>query len=404
MEPDGWVRGGPDGARCQCFLGRHETALAQGEHSDFSWDGQERAGRSHTVGGCAIRHETSFTGLKSMHEQAKGVGLDMRVKANPGKDWYPKSKFGMVGLIWFRAAFEHGVVDYGRQEFGDEIQRAMAGHMWKQLHECDEEAAIERFACLISSQEPRQQVEGILGELFSSPAFNSSQSVYGRCSIEAQMGYVLDRYSGYRQEPAELRVLATVLQGSEIEYSVLVSCPSDQEVEISIAETPDSHRRKDGGVVTRLVQELPIWEGLADAGDSYVWQVRSTGTSHRRVEEGGELGMYVPTVPSRRLWEGLHFAFLMPNNSHLVLEKANVKVRMVDFNCADGVCPSPQGMGERDSVVNEWIADTMGGPVHQNSCLLYTSDAADEEDSVDLGGRRIIKKKKQKKDEGDEFN
>ena len=26
------------------------------------------------------------------------------------------------------------------------------------------------------------------------------------------------------------------------------------------------------------------------------------------------------------------------------------------------------------------------------NCLLYTSDAADEEDSVDLGGRRIIKK------------
>ena len=27
-------------------------------------------------------------------------------------------------------------------------------------------------------------------------------------------------------------------------------------------------------------------------------------------------------------------------------------------------------------------------------CLLYTSDAADERTSVDLGGRRIIKKKK----------
>src|SRR5665648_1200926 len=26
-----------------------------------------------------------------------------------------------------------------------------------------------------------------------------------------------------------------------------------------------------------------------------------------------------------------------------------------------------------------------------SACLLYTSDAADEEDSVDLGGRRIIK-------------
>ena len=30
----------------------------------------------------------------------------------------------------------------------------------------------------------------------------------------------------------------------------------------------------------------------------------------------------------------------------------------------------------------------------QGTCLLYTSDAADERSSVDLGGRRIIKKKK----------
>mgnify|MGYP003381460489 CR=1 FL=1 len=29
-----------------------------------------------------------------------------------------------------------------------------------------------------------------------------------------------------------------------------------------------------------------------------------------------------------------------------------------------------------------------------DGCLLYTSDAADERSSVDLGGRRIIKKKK----------
>ena len=32
--------------------------------------------------------------------------------------------------------------------------------------------------------------------------------------------------------------------------------------------------------------------------------------------------------------------------------------------------------------------------VNQKACLLYTSDAADERSSVDLGGRRIIKKKK----------
>ena len=39
--------------------------------------------------------------------------------------------------------------------------------------------------------------------------------------------------------------------------------------------------------------------------------------------------------------------------------------------------------------INENIAENM-----IKACLLYTSDAADERSSVDLGGRRIIKKKK----------
>ena len=38
------------------------------------------------------------------------------------------------------------------------------------------------------------------------------------------------------------------------------------------------------------------------------------------------------------------------------------------------------------------------------SCLLYTSDAADERSSVDLGGRRIIKKKKDFTDTEQECN
>ena len=32
--------------------------------------------------------------------------------------------------------------------------------------------------------------------------------------------------------------------------------------------------------------------------------------------------------------------------------------------------------------------------MNPKTCLLYTSDAADDGESVDLGGRRIIKKKK----------
>ena len=36
---------------------------------------------------------------------------------------------------------------------------------------------------------------------------------------------------------------------------------------------------------------------------------------------------------------------------------------------------------------------THDGGTRRQFCLLYTSDAADERSSVDLGGRRIIKKK-----------
>eukprot|EP00658_Telonema_sp_P-2_P062520 TRINITY_DN51192_c0_g1_i3.p1 TRINITY_DN51192_c0_g1~~TRINITY_DN51192_c0_g1_i3.p1 ORF type:complete len:176 (+),score=70.22 TRINITY_DN51192_c0_g1_i3:136-663(+) len=49
-------------------------------------------------------------------------------------------------------------------------------------------------------------------------------------------------------------------------------------------------------------------------------------------------------------------------------------------------------------VVVEGQIDTSRTPTPLEwGCLLYTSDAADEEDSVDHGGRRIIKKKKKRK-------
>src|SRR5674536_373382 len=45
--------------------------------------------------------------------------------------------------------------------------------------------------------------------------------------------------------------------------------------------------------------------------------------------------------------------------------------------------------------IYRWMLDFVGALSElSGDCLLYTSDAADEEDSVDLGGRRIIKKKK----------
>ena len=51
----------------------------------------------------------------------------------------------------------------------------------------------------------------------------------------------------------------------------------------------------------------------------------------------------------------------------------------------------PGGVGVPGHQVAE--RRTLAHQILVHDCLLYTSDAADERSSVDLGGRRIIKKK-----------
>src|SRR5674536_156249 len=73
-----------------------------------------------------------------------------------------------------------------------------------------------------------------------------------------------------------------------------------------------------------------------------------------------------------------------------------------ELDCLEGACPrgllsSEQvpGLGDYDRPGTPGFCIAIHGEVNALlfACLLYTSDAADEEDSVDLGGRRIIKKK-----------
>ena len=56
----------------------------------------------------------------------------------------------------------------------------------------------------------------------------------------------------------------------------------------------------------------------------------------------------------------------------------------------DGFNPNATNVADYQNGTPRWRTDLY-------SCLLYTSDAADERSSVDLGGRRIIKNKKNKK-------
>ena len=61
--------------------------------------------------------------------------------------------------------------------------------------------------------------------------------------------------------------------------------------------------------------------------------------------------------------------------------------RVITFTPAPTVSAGPNG-----TVCANNSSITLAGS-QSGACLLYTSDAADERSSVDLGGRRIIKKK-----------
>ena len=76
--------------------------------------------------------------------------------------------------------------------------------------------------------------------------------------------------------------------------------------------------------------------------------------------------------------KGNHDHFLEVNfyNISTKEEKDNL-INFVTFYCSNLI-----------NIRNQYV-----GITNPFSCLLYTSDAADERSSVDLGGRRIIKKK-----------
>ena len=72
--------------------------------------------------------------------------------------------------------------------------------------------------------------------------------------------------------------------------------------------------------------------------------------------------------------------------THDQTEALTMSDRVAVFN--DGVIQQIAPPDELyESPENSFVAQFIG----ENNCLLYTSDAADEEDSVDLGGRRILK-------------
>ena len=75
---------------------------------------------------------------------------------------------------------------------------------------------------------------------------------------------------------------------------------------------------------------------------------------------------------------------------------ANVLFALVSFFALrEFMTLSPTRRGDHRSLVLAFFVILPLQYTLVGTCLLYTSDAADERTSVDLGGRRTLKKKKQ---------
>src|SRR5665648_1203590 len=84
----------------------------------------------------------------------------------------------------------------------------------------------------------------------------------------------------------------------------------------------------------------------------------------------------INTPPSHRS----SLPFVKPNsNSPTIITISTGKSKLMDWGRTERVLTCAES--PRISAISSVFAP--------NICLLYTSDAADEEDSVDLGGRRI---------------
>src|SRR5665648_668786 len=147
-------------------------------------------------------------------------------------------------------------------------------------------------------------------------------------------------------------------------------------------DRPESHRQSEKGAKRSVLSEgagVPI--GLAHDG--------ANRNDHKLLKDT------LDSIPIQRP------APTEDQPQGICLDKAYDNTEVADIVADYDLAPHIRTRGEEIQEkartpgwrARRWVVEAC----HSWICLLYTSDAADEEDSVDLGGRRIIKKKKKKK-------
>eukprot|EP00658_Telonema_sp_P-2_P072466 TRINITY_DN6159_c0_g1_i4.p1 TRINITY_DN6159_c0_g1~~TRINITY_DN6159_c0_g1_i4.p1 ORF type:complete len:615 (-),score=154.58 TRINITY_DN6159_c0_g1_i4:54-1898(-) len=116
--------------------------------------------------------------------------------------------------------------------------------------------------------------------------------------------------------------------------------------------------------------------------------------SHQKRSFQSEFASRMARVSTFLTWSAFYIPFLFFIVTVAMIKNGTEDNVHVGVGLRESFAPGEDASVYNLEQVNTYLRSTVsniwGG---LSTCLLYTSDAADEEDSVDLGGRRIIKKK-----------
>ena len=133
--------------------------------------------------------------------------------------------------------------------------------------------------------------------------------------------------------------------------------------------------------------------GLADAGNIYGRLTNSTQDVFEKRIAALEGGVAALATASGAAAISYTIEALAQAGDHIVAQKT---IYGGSYNLLEHTLTQ---FGVTTTFVNAHDLAEVENAIQPNTCLLYTSDAADEEDSVGLRGRRIIKKKRKRRHE-----
>jgi len=117
-----------------------------------------------------------------------------------------------------------------------------------------------------------------------------------------------------------------------------------------------------------------------------------------KLREGSEIGFIVPTDSldeKMMIYQGERDSseFMNWDSPESIL---NSRLRTLERSYVTITYQHSNDLNSNDAELSDWLWEVnrqIGDKTIVKDCLLYTSDAADDMQCVDLGGRRIIKKK-----------